>query len=100
MTTLVFHDEATDEYDAAAAFYEARQSGLGMRFRAAVVARLRSIRAYPKIGTAVSGTDCRKVLVSRFPYKLIYSEEPTCILIVAVAHASRDPNYWQNRITP
>lgn len=35
----------------------------------------------------------RRVLLVRFPYLVVYREEPARILVVAVAHARRRPGY-------
>lgn len=40
----------------------------------------------------------RSVLVKRFPYRVIFYEQPKQISIVAVAHQSRRPDYWHERI--
>jgi toxin ParE1/3/4 len=33
-----------------------------------------------------------------FPYAVLYTIEPTFILIVAVMHCAREPGYWKTRI--
>jgi hypothetical protein len=41
----------------------------------------------------------RRYLLRRFPFVLIYREQTTAgIQLVAVAHTSRRPNYWKQRI--
>lgn len=45
---------------------------------------------------AVHG-DVRKTAVPRFPYVILYREEPDGVLIVGVFHTSRDPASWQGR---
>lgn len=39
----------------------------------------------------------RRVRLTRFPYLVPYREEPTRILVVAIAHAKRKPGYWKKR---
>lgn len=34
---------------------------------------------------------------SPFPYMLIYTIEESEIIVLAVAHQHRKPNYWKNR---
>ena len=41
--------------------------------------------------------DIRRALVKQFPYGVIYSEEQQEILIIAVMHLHRKPEYWRNR---
>ena len=43
-----------------------------------------------------SGT--RRFLLWRFPFAVIYSYDEPVVTIWAVAHASRRPEYWVNRL--
>jgi hypothetical protein len=38
--------------------------------------------------------------VRRFPFALVYAVDKTEILIVAVAHTHRRPEYWHDRLEP
>jgi hypothetical protein len=41
---------------------------------------------------------CREAALTRYPYSLVYRIEPDgSVLIVAVAHSSREPSYWEGR---
>ena len=33
----------------------------------------------------------------KFPYGVLYAVEQDYILILAIMHCSREPNYWKNR---
>lgn len=37
------------------------------------------------------------VITRRFPYKVVYRLRKTDVVIVAIAHESREPGYWQYR---
>jgi hypothetical protein len=37
------------------------------------------------------------VVVARFPYSIVYKQDPDKIVIVAIAHQRRRPGYWQRR---
>jgi len=39
----------------------------------------------------------RRRLLRRFPYGILYKEEESQIVIVAVMHLRRRPGYWRNR---
>jgi len=39
----------------------------------------------------------RRCLLDRFPFSLVYRIGGGTILVVAVAHARREPNYWMGR---
>jgi plasmid stabilization system protein ParE len=59
----------------------------------------RSIEQYPEIAPIIEGGVRAKVLV-RFPYSLMYVVEPHEVFIVAVAHHSKRPAYWADRLLP
>ncbi len=50
----------------------------------------------PKIGTP-GAHDTRHWPLKRFPYTLVYRVRGKLISVVAVAHQSRAPSYWQGR---
>jgi plasmid stabilization system protein ParE len=39
----------------------------------------------------------RRVLLSRFPYAVLYAVEPDSIVVLAFAHTRRAPGYWRDR---
>ena len=98
MKPMIFHANAEAEYTTAVAEYADIRSELAARFRAEVVAALRKIRRSPEIHAFDFGTDCRRVLLRKFPYKVVYHDEGHRYLIVAVSHTSRDPGYWAERL--
>lgn len=42
--------------------------------------------------------DYRKFILNKYPYKIFYKNYPEIIVIVAIAHHKRKPNYWKSRI--
>lgn len=40
----------------------------------------------------------RRALFQRFPYALIYVEEPHRVLVLTVTHQRRHPEHWRNRL--
>jgi hypothetical protein len=40
----------------------------------------------------------RRFLLKRFPCSVIYRADDTRIVVIAVAHAQRRPDYWRRRI--
>ena len=85
------------EYDAAADWYEQRRTSLGGDFVNRVHNVLMRIAANPKYYRKVY-QDVRKAVVARFPYVVLYQEEPTEVLVISVFHSSRDPSIWQARV--
>ena len=88
-----FSDLAAAELDDATKFYEAQFMGLGKRFRMEVRNAAVRISEYPKAWSIERG-EVRKCLLHRFPYKLLYSIEKDHVLVIAVAHQHRKPDYW------
>ena len=91
-----FSELATAELDDATRFYEAQFRGLGKRFRMEVRNAAVRISEYPNAWSTEHG-EVRKCLLHRFPYKLLYSIEKDHVLIIAVAHQHRKPDYRVDR---
>jgi toxin ParE1/3/4 len=94
----VFHPEARLEYREAAVFYETRQTGLGARFTREIETTIERILETPERCRFVE-QDVRRCLAHIFPYAIFYTVEVDFVLIVAVAHGSRRPGYWQDRLS-
>lgn len=96
MNPILFLPSAREDLLAAATYYEKTASGLGLDFLAAVEWAVARITAFPEHGSPhLKGT--RRVVLRRFPLSVVYLLEPETILIVAIAHHSRKPGYWQDR---
>ena len=96
------HRLAEDELGEAGVWYEARQPGLGVSFLDLVdkaIGRLPAARLPSSPVPGVKATkNARRVLLKRFPYSIVFYERETEIVIVAFAHTSRRPGYWQSRL--
>lgn len=97
MIAYRFLRKAEKEMIDAAKLYDEKANGLGTIFLDDVHHAVSNARKYPQLG-AVSGKNTRRVVLTRFPYSVIYTVEPGTILVVAVAHQRRLPGYWANRI--
>jgi toxin ParE2 len=92
-----FHRLARDEMIDAALYYDSRTPGLGDRFLTAVEDALESLKSFPESG-APSNAGTRTRLVRKFPFGVVYQIHADEIYIVAVAHLSRRPDYWVDRL--
>jgi toxin ParE1/3/4 len=92
------HEEALAEFDAAIAYYEGNERGVGLRFHAAVQHAIDIIERHPRIGSPHKTTPLRKFVIGDFPYLLFYLDLDELIWIVAIAHGKRKPNYWKERL--
>jgi plasmid stabilization system protein ParE len=66
------------------------------RFEAEMFRCLELLVALPAIGTRARH-NVRKVGLRRFPYSIVYRDEPELIRIIAVAHHRREPAYRTKR---
>jgi plasmid stabilization system protein ParE len=90
---IVFSKLALLELEDAIAFYETELAGLGLRFKEEIRSSISRIKEHPEAWSIEKG-DVRKALLHRFPYKILYSIEKEKIIILAIAHQHRKPNYW------
>ena len=90
-----------EEAEAAASWYEQEQPGLGAEFAAAIEAAIEVIEdgflpLSPMPG--ISGKQgAKRLILRRFPYDIIVIDRGDERIIVAFAHHSRKPGYWQDR---
>ena len=91
------HPEARLEFREAIAYYEDCREGLGLEFSREISASMKRIAETPMLWSQLS-IHSRRFLTKRFPYSIIYQHLNDSVLIVAVAHQSRKPGYWKNRL--
>jgi toxin ParE1/3/4 len=101
---LQVFDAAKMELREAVAYYNEQLMGLGDQLLQEVEQILAQIEKDPfrfgKMETLPRRTDVRRALVPRFPYYVPFQTIGDEILVVAVAHGSRKPNYWRDRLRP
>jgi plasmid stabilization system protein ParE len=88
---------AEEEMIEAALFYEAAAGGLGDDLLDDVQHAIDCVREHPDLGASVA-YGFRRVLIRRFPFSIIYAIEPADIVVVAVAHQRRAPEFWKTRM--
>ncbi len=98
MKPVVFHPEASAEALDSRATYDAKSFELGDRFAAAVAAMVAEVCRAPQRYRFVR-RPVRRHFERPFPYAILYVDEPDRVLILAVAHFKRRPNYWLHRLT-
>ena len=95
---LLLHIEATAELDAAVAWYEHEQEGLGFEMLEEVDRAFAVILESPTTWPlARPGSSLRRFVLTRFPYTIIYSASQEWLRVFAVAHHKRRPGYWRAR---
>lgn len=96
--------EAVEEAEAAAAWYEQERQGLGAEFAEAIDAAIDVIEddflpLSPMPGSS-SELGAKRLILRRFPYDIVIVDRGDERIVVAFAHHSRKPGYWQGRATP
>jgi toxin ParE2 len=95
--TIRFLEIAEVELDQAIGWYESQRPGLGDAFLNEVLAAADRIVRYPDAWQQL-GVDIRRYRLSRFPYGVIYAIESGDIVVLAIAHLHRKPDYWRDRL--
>lgn len=97
MARVELTDEALAEAERASKWYrENAGKDAASRFAEAIAAALGRIGAAPgRWPTIAHGA--QRVLVSRFPYAIVYLVHEGVAVVIAVAHQKRRPEYWKRR---
>lgn len=94
--------EAEEEFRYYIRRYETESAGLGDRLWSEIQAAIDLISDQPAIGEVVRRLRVRgairRVPLRHFPFLLVYREHPDYLEIVALAHTSRKPTYWRDRV--
>ena len=97
-----YHPAARDELRAAVAYNEAERPGRGIRLEAAVRRVLRRIQLLPRSAPRnphVEGSPkVRHARVKQHPYVVVYEEAAEYLVVLAIAHTSKRPGYWMERV--
>jgi plasmid stabilization system protein ParE len=83
------------EFLAQVAYYNDKESGLGIRFASAVEEAAARALAFPLTGSPAP-MDTRRVFVRDFPFSIVYRPDADGLIVFAVAHHSRCPEYWKS----
>ena len=93
---VLFRPQARIAALEAQAWYESRAAGLGLEFARAIDAAVASAVRNPEAYSLVASS-CRRVLLRRFPFSLVYRVRGDELLVVAVFHHRRDPTVLAQR---
>ena len=92
-----FHPEAELELYEAAVRYEAEVPELGRRFGEEVERVVHLLLEHPEMGARVDNS-LRHFVLRKFPFSVVYAVASDLIYILAIAHGSREPEYWRLRV--
>jgi len=96
---IAVESDARDELAAATRHYAQIFPDLANGLISEVEAAFDQLLEFPQAGSPVERiVGCRRWLLSRFPYQLIYRVEGDVIRVYAFAHQKRRPGYWRKRL--
>jgi len=94
--------EAESEIEAAWEYLISQAARLGARFLDDLEETLDAVterpESFPRLETLPDDSPYRRALLSIFRYAVVFEIESGEIVVVAVAHTSREPNYWLDRL--
>lgn len=94
-----FLDPAAAEFLDAVVYYNEARPGLGIRFAHELAAAIERVSQFPEAWPKISSRT-RVCRTRDFPYGVLYQIRGEIILIIAVMHMQRDPDYWRGRVGP
>jgi toxin ParE1/3/4 len=94
------HPEARIELQASVSFYRERAGEpWASRFKERVAEGLKAIAANPERYPPVPDMPgVQKFRLKQFPFSLLYINRGDSLWVVAIAHGSRKPGYWKQRV--
>jgi toxin ParE2 len=78
-------------------YYNAQRVRLGEEFRDEAWETIRRIEEFPLAWHSLGGA-IRRCQMRRFPYGIIYEHTTVEIVIIAIAHLHREPEYCRSRV--
>ena len=91
-----FHPEAEKEFNQAIDYYEDLQENLGLEFAQEIFDAIQRITKYPLAWQSMT-SETRRCLTNRFPFGIIYQIVEKQIVVIAVMHLHKKPDYWKKR---
>ena len=95
--TVRFLAVAQAELHDAIGWYNGQAPQLGGAFLVEIVKSLRLVERHPAAWQKLAPS-IHRCRLARFPYGVIYTLDGSDILVLAVAHLHRAPNYWRDRV--
>ena len=96
MADVLIATAAEQDYTEALSWYARRSERAARGFEAEFERVINAIQASPR-RFPLCDPSHRFCLMRRYPFQVIYRETSGQALIVAVAHAKRQPGYWRER---
>ena len=91
-----FHPLAWREVEEADSWYLSRSFDVSVEFLTSCMRRWKISRSAARWPKYLHGT--RRFVMQRFPFSVVYLDDPELVTIIAVAHSKRKPGYWKGRV--
>lgn len=94
---LEFIESATTEFEEAMEWYAAHQLKVALAFRADVNRLIDRLLEHP-LSAPLYFLEYRAVVLSNYPYRLVFRVTDDALVVVALRHTSRDPEELKSRL--
>ncbi len=98
--SLILTEKAQEDLDDAYQWYEENEPGLGKELVRCIDAKIAEIKRSPLHHQVVKSDRVRRALTNRFPFSIYFVDEEELIVIFAILHQKRSPDFWKSRISP
>jgi len=96
---LIVRPEAEADLSDATAWYDSRESDLGLGLLSEVRSAIARALKHPESFTRVRrNPTVRRVLTRRFPYRVFFVDRPDAVVVFAVLHAAQHDRVWKHRV--
>lgn len=94
---ILFTSSAEKDLEEIFGWYEQKRAGLGYDFLLHIEAATNLLSYAPLINRPLY-KNVRRHIIKRFPYKIFYLLDNEKVVVLAVIHAGRDPNWIRDRL--
>lgn len=95
--SVQYHQGAISDVKSAVAWYRKHSPKAALDFIEELHRAADTIREAPELWP-IGKNNTRRFLLWRFPFCIIYSEQESVVIVWAVAHGSKRPEYWAHRL--
>ncbi|MGV3608908.1 MAG: type II toxin-antitoxin system RelE/ParE family toxin [Planctomycetaceae bacterium] len=94
--SIILLDEARRDFEESLAWYEEKSFSAALRFRQSLEDTFQRISHSPQQFSLLDRIH-RDCPLKHFPFRVVFRVTATEIVVVAIAHASRRPDFWGRR---
>ncbi len=96
MAEIIFHPDTAHEIKGSYEWYQNQAEGLGENFIEELESAYEAIAELPETWPKFT-KNCRRFLLRKFPFSIIYQLDNDAVFVLAIMHNSRKPGYWEGR---